>query len=74
MQNNFTNSNYDYPTDTIEACNLLVNYKTTHSNMETILVENLEEVSFTNVGGSEGKSNSYKRDGGGSDYSERQVQ
>ena len=38
----------------MEAYNLLLSYKTSHSNSVVILVDDSEEVSFANVGGDEG--------------------
>ena len=54
----FTNVNNNYPENTMEAYNLLVKYKTSFKP-ETVLVDDSEEVSFANFGGSEGNSNSY---------------
>ena len=52
LQNDSTRGNNDYTADTMDAYNLLVNYKTTQSKKDARLVENSEEVSFINVGGS----------------------
>ena len=59
LQNNFTEVKNDYPANMTEAYNLLIKYKTSYKP-PTILVDDSEEVLFTNILGSEGKSNSYK--------------
>ena len=73
LQNNFTKGKDDFLDKTMEEYSLLVNYKTTQSNTEKRLVENSEEVLFTNIGGSKGKSHPYKRDRCGIDRGERNV-
>ena len=57
LQDNFIKGSNHHPANTLEACNLLVNYNTNHPKPETILVEFSKEVSFTNIEGSKGKSN-----------------
>ena len=59
LQNDFTKGNRNYPANTTKAYNLLLNYNISN-NTPTRLVDDSEEVLFTNILGSEGKSNSYK--------------
>ena len=59
LRKDFSKVNNDYPVYTANAYNLLIKYKTPHSNLATRLLDNSEEVLFTNVGGIKGKSNSY---------------
>ena len=73
LQNNFTKGNKKYPANMTEAYNLLVKYKTNQSNPETRLVYDSEDVLFSNVIGSKGKSNSYKSGVGGVDRDERNL-
>ena len=54
LQNDFTKGKDYHPIDIAEAYNLFVNYKMTHYNLAVILVNNSEEVYFSNVGGDEG--------------------
>ena len=65
FQNYFTKGNDDYPANTMDAYNLLVNFNTTHSNPKKMLADDSEKVSFANIGGNKGKYNSYKTSGGG---------
>ena len=58
FHNYFTKGNNDYPSDTTEAYNRLVNYNTTYSNPAIRLVDDSEEALFSNVRGSKGGSNS----------------
>ena len=64
MQNDFTKINDDFSVNMTEAYNILVNYKTYYKS-STILVDTSEVVSFANVGGFKGRSNSYKSSIGG---------
>ena len=57
----FTKVNEGYPAVTMEAYNHLLHYKTSQSNPATRLVDDSEQVSFDNVGGSKGKYNPYNR-------------
>ena len=70
LQNYFVKVNVNYPYVTTEAYKLLVNYKASYKP-PTILVDELEDLLFTDVGGNEESSNSYKSDRGGR---ERKVQ
>ena len=70
LQNYFVKVNVNYPYVTTEAYKLLVNYKASYKP-QTILVDELEDLLFTDVGGNEESSNSYKSDRGGR---ERKVQ
>ena len=64
LQNDFTKGNVKCPENTTEEYNLIVNYKTSWKPPPS-LVDDSEEVSFSNVGGSEGNYNSYKSGRGG---------
>ena len=43
-----------YPENMTEAYEFLLNYKTSHSKLSARLMDDLEEVSFGNVGGDKG--------------------
>ena len=53
LHNYFTKVNGKYPVDMTEVYSLFLNYKKSHSKLEVILVDNSEEVSFSNVRGDE---------------------
>ena len=73
LRNNSTKCNNDYPVNTTESYNLLINYKTTHYKPETRLVEDPEEIWFSKIVFSKGKLNSYKSGGGSGDQGERKL-
>ena len=53
LQNDFTKGNGNQPENTTDENNLLIIYKPSY-NPPTRLVDDSEEVSFTNVGGNKG--------------------
>ena len=55
LHKKFTKGNNYYPEYLMEAYILLLNYKTSHSKLVAILVDDSEEVLFGNVGGDENR-------------------
>ena len=54
LRNDFTKGGDYYPANLTEAYELLLNYKTSQSNLSARLMDDPEEVSFGNVGGDKG--------------------